>query len=44
MMEPIFSRKLTAKFVPYDRMVPIFSRKLTAKFTAYTSLSEARSS
>ena len=34
-MEPIFSRKLTAKFVPYNRTVPIFSRKLTAKFVPY---------
>ena len=34
-MEPIFSRKLTAKFVPYNRTVPKFSRKLTAKFVPY---------
>ena len=31
----IFSRKLTAKFVPYNRKVPIFSRKSTAKFVPY---------
>ena len=30
-----FSRKLTAKFVQYNRTVPIFSRKLTAKFVPY---------
>ena len=30
-----FSRKLTAKFLPYNRMEPIFSRKLTAKFVPY---------
>ena len=40
-MIPIFSRKLTAKFVPYNRTVPIFSRKLTAKFAAHTRLSGA---